>query len=116
MTKEQIYRQQMEQLGLWQEAFAPAVHQLATMERELSRTMKAWKATAAEGEAPSVLDDHYKVIQKQRAVIASLRDSLGLTPKALRRIRPEALGESEGAGAGGPTVLELVQRRKAGSA
>lgn len=87
VKKEDQYRQQLEELGVWQDAFAEEVHQLAIMERELSRTMKAWKATAEDGKSPSVLDKHYAVIVKQRADILAHRESLGLTPKGLQRLR-----------------------------
>lgn len=95
MKKEDQYRQQLVEMGIWQEAFAPAVHQLAIMERELSRTMKAWKATAKDGQSPSVLDKLYPVIVKQRADILAHRESLGLTPKGLKRLRRGAVSESD---------------------
>lgn len=87
MSKETEYRAQLEALGIWDEAFAPALHQLCILERELSRAMKQWKATAKPGEAPSVLDDHYETIQKLRRDILANRDSLGLTPKSYLKLK-----------------------------
>lgn len=87
MAREKEYQSQLQALGIYEEAFAPAVHQLCILERELSRVMKAWKLTAAPGQSPSVLDPHYEVISKLRRDISSMRDSLGLTPKGLQRIR-----------------------------
>ena len=93
MTKEQIYEGQLETLGIYDEAFEGAVHSLCVLERELSRTMKAWKATAADkGSAPSVLSPLYGVITQQRRDIASLRDALGLTPKGLQKLKGKDAG------------------------
>ena len=88
MTREQTYKQQMQELGIYDPAFDPAIHTLAVMERELQRTMKAWKATApGKNAAPSTEHKLYAVIQAQRKEILAHRDALGLTPKALRRLR-----------------------------
>lgn len=105
MSKEAEYRRQMEALGVWQDAFAAEVHQLAIMERELSRTMKAWKATAKDGGSPSVLDPHYPIIVRMRSDILMHRDSLGLTPKGLRRLKKGAASES---GATGETLAQKL--------
>ena len=87
MGKEAEYLAQLQSLGIYEEAFRPTVHQLCIQERELSRVMKAWKATAPPGKSPSVLDPHYDVITKLRKDILVIRESLGLTPKGLQRIR-----------------------------
>ncbi len=52
MTKEQIYAEQMRDLGIYDKAFEPEIHTLAILEREHQRTMKEWKATAEDGRAP----------------------------------------------------------------
>ena len=46
MAKEQQYIQQLTDLGVYDPAFDGAIHVLCIQERELSRAMKAWKATA----------------------------------------------------------------------
>ena len=66
MTKEQIYAEQMRDLGIYDKAFEPEIHTLAILEREHQRTMKEWKATAEDGRAPSAADKLYTVIQPQR--------------------------------------------------
>lgn len=86
MTKEQIYREQMQALGIYQEIFEPELRTLARIERELTRAMKAWSQTAPPGGKPSFLDDHYAVIQKLRAEELQHRQALGLTPQALRKL------------------------------
>lgn len=111
-SKEDIYIGQLKALGIWKEAFRSVVHDLAVLEREQTRTRKAWKATAEDGKTPSPLDDHYQLILQQGAAIARLRDELGLTPKSLRRIRGEFDAAVEPVGEKPPTVLELVRSRQ----
>ncbi|MBR2698057.1 MAG: hypothetical protein IKE76_05640, partial [Clostridia bacterium] len=86
MTKEQIYREQMQALGIYEPIFEPEIKTLARVEREYTRAEKAWSATAAPGGKPSFLDPHYPVIQRLRAEILQHREALGLTPKALRKL------------------------------
>lgn len=114
MTKEQVYAAQMRDLGIYDEAFEPEIHMLAILEREHSRTMKAWKATAEDGKAPDTTDRLYAVIQQQRKDILAHREALGLTPKAYRRLRPEAGGaaDSEPAGSANRQLAGLLDRLK----
>lgn len=92
MTKEQIYAEQLKDLGIYDKAFEPEIHTLAILEREHSRTMKEWKATAKDGKAPSTTDKLYSVIQQQRKDILTHREALGLTPKAYKKMRPDGMG------------------------
>ena len=86
MTKEKVYREQMEALGIYEEIFEPEIRTLCRIEREYTRAQKAWSATAPPGGKPSFLNEHYPVIQKLRAEILQHREALGLTPKALRKL------------------------------
>lgn len=106
MTKEEKYREQLMSLGVWQEAFSQTVHDLCILERELSRTRAQWKATAKPGQAPSALDPHYAIIRQQSRDILAIRESLGLTPRALRRVR--TVSDSDAPTHGG-TILSLVR-------
>ena len=57
MAKEQQYIQQLTDLGVYDPAFDGAIHVLCIQERELSRAMKEWKATAPDPKtAPSITD------------------------------------------------------------
>lgn len=87
MSKEASYRQQLESLGVYDSAFDPAIHVLCVQERELSRAMKAWKATAEGDKAPLITDPLYAEISKLRRDILARQDALGLTPKGLQRLR-----------------------------
>lgn len=90
MAKEEIYKQQLQDLGVYDPAFDPAIHVLCIQERELSRAMKAWKATAAKDQAPLITDPLYQEISKLRRDILARQDALGLTPKGLQRLRKNA--------------------------
>lgn len=94
MAKEQTYKQQLMDLGVYDPAFDPAIHVLCIQERELSRAMKAWKTTAAKDEAPSITDPLYAEISKLRRDILARQDALGLTPKGLQRLRKNAAPSS----------------------
>lgn len=103
MTREEVYAGQLRALGIYEEAFEPEIKMLAQLERELTRAKKAWSATAPKGSKPSLLDPHYAVITNLRREILVHRESLGLTPKALRRLR--------GATAAGPDEASLITER-----
>ena len=89
-SKEAKYKRQLQDLGIYDPAFDGAIHVLCIQERELSRAMKAWKATAAKDEAPSITDPLYAEISKLRRDILARQDALGLTPKGLQRLRKNA--------------------------
>lgn len=122
MTKEQQYKQQLIDLGVYSPAFDAEIHTLCILERELIRTMKAWKATAPPGGAPLATDPLYDVIAKQRRDILTHRDALGLTPKGLQRLRRQAPPAGEAAapvGTSNPalnTLLDGIRGKVNGSA
>ena len=97
MAKETVYQQQLKGLGVYDPAFDPAIHVLCIQERELSRAMKAWKATVSKNEAPSITDPLYAEISKLRRDILARQDALGLTPKGLQRLRKNAATTSSDA-------------------
>ncbi len=97
MAKEATYKQQLQDLGVYDPAFDPAIHVLCIQERELSRAMKAWKATVAKDQAPLITDPLYQEIAKLRRDILARQDALGLTPKGLQRLRKNAAPASSDA-------------------
>lgn len=118
MTKEQIYAEQMRDLGIYDKAFEPEIHTLAILEREHQRTMKEWKVTAEDGRAPSAADKLYTVIQQQRRDILAHREALGLTPKAFKRLRPMdsgAAADSEPVGGANRQLAGLLDRLMEGA-
>ena len=112
---EDKYKQQLVDLGVYDPAFDPEIHQLCILERELSRSLKAWKATAQKGKAPLATDPMYAVISKQRRDILAHRNALGLTPTALKRIRSRQTQHSEEvstAGTGNAAFGSVLDRLK----
>lgn len=94
-SKEAKYIRQLQELGVYDPAFDGAIHVLCIQERELSRAMKAWKATATSPkDAPSITDPLYAEISKLRRDILARQDALGLTPKGLQRLRKNAAPSS----------------------
>ncbi len=87
MTREQKYREQLQSLGIYDPAFDPAITELSQLDRDMKRARDAWAATVPKGCKPSLLDPHYQVICQLRRERLVLRESLGLTPKSLRRLR-----------------------------
>lgn len=103
MTRESIYISQLKELGIYEPAFDPEIKTLADLERDLTRARKAWSATVPKGSKPSVLDPHYDLILRLRKEILVHRESLGLTPKSLRKLR--------GAGPTGSDQPDLIVDR-----
>lgn len=89
-TREQIYRQQLRDLGIYDPAFEPLITDLAQMDRRWTRAKKEWAATAPPGGKPSFLDPTYAAVTQIERDRRALRDDLGLTPKALRKLRGAA--------------------------
>ena len=85
--REQIYREQLTDLGIYDPAFEPLITDLAQMDRRWTRARKEWAATAPPGGKPSFLDPTYTALVQIERDRRALREDLGLTPKALRRVR-----------------------------
>ena len=97
MTREQVYTQQLKDLGVYEPAFDPLIKDLAKAERRRTRAEKAWSATAPPGGKPSFLDPHYQVVAQLDREILGYREVMGLTPKSLRRLRgaTDAAGDAD---------------------
>lgn len=111
MAKEQEYKQQLIELGVYTPAFDNVIHVLCIQERELSRAMKAWKATAQPKEAPLITDPLYTEISKLRRDILARQDALGLTPKGLQRLRKQTVPAGDTApppASGNPALTSLL--------
>ena len=94
MTREQKYREQLKELGIYQELFEPEIHTLAELERDLQRLNKQWKAAGCptvdtSGRGPATSDKTLDAIMAMRRDILAHRDALGLTPKGLKRLKRE---------------------------
>ena len=119
MTREQKYADQMRRLGIYDEAFSPEIHTLCIMERDLQRITKRWKeegyrTVEQNGRGPATTDKNFDAIMTLRRQILTIKDALGLTPRALARLKgrpaaPEEKDEEEPK----TTVLQLVRDRYA---
>ena len=113
MSREKDIAAQLQSLGVYDPAFDAEIHTLAIMERELSRLMKAWRATEPDKKkAPDATDPLYDVISKLRRDILQHRDALGLTPKGLQRIRKTNAAPTDEAvtGTANPGFAALMDR------
>lgn len=111
MAKEQDYKLQLQKLGIYTPAFDGAIHILCIQERELSRAMKAWKATVPKDQAPLITDPLYAEISKLRRDILARQSELFLTPKSLQRLRKQTAPEGEAApppSSGNPVLANLL--------
>ena len=106
MTREQTYKAQLEELGIYRKAFDPEIRMLAEMERELQRMRKEWKAQGS----PAKSKLHEAIISQRRDILVH-RDALGLTPKGLHRIKREIPEDREDKQEQG-NVLQLIQDRR----
>ena len=92
MTREQKYIEQMQRLGIYDEIFEPEVHTLCIMERDLQRLTKRWKeegyrTVEKNGRGPAATDRTFDAIMTLRRQVLAMKDALGLTPKALVRLK-----------------------------
>lgn len=115
-SKEQKYADVLKALGIYDPAFDPAIHQLCVLERELSRAQKDWAASKPEGAKHADFTSAlYPIILQLRKDIRASRDELGLTPKALKRLRGPtvpAAGTEPPAGSGNYSFAELLNAIK----
>lgn len=117
MTKEEVYKRQLQDLGIYDPAFDPEIKDLAKLERKKTRAEKEWSATAPPGGKPSFLDPHYQIIMQLEDKILQHRNALGLTPMALRKLKGAYYETQRGevlAGDAKPenvTVLDLVREK-----
>ena len=96
-SKEAKYKQDLQNLGVYDPAFESVIHMLCIQERELSRAMKAWAATKGDAKHPSIDHPLYAEISKLRRDILARQDALGLTPKGWQRLRRQQSSSTEAA-------------------
>ena len=80
---EAIYTRQLQELGVYRTAFDPEIKTLCQLEREYRRLDKAWR------QDPDYTSKLYASRTALRREILEHRDSLGLTPKGFKRLRPD---------------------------
>lgn len=115
-NRETQIRMSMEALGVYSPAYDSTIKDLARRERELRRAEKAWRAAYVvdgkqtepqmtvqlinkSGAPYMTADPYFKQVEALRAAVESLRDKLGLTPRAAKRLKAnlaEAAPEGKG--------------------
>ena len=113
MTREQKYIEQMQRLGIYDEIFEPEIHNLCIMERDLQRITKRWKeegyrTVEKNGRGPATTDKNFDAIMVLRRQILAIKDALGLTPKALARLKGRPVAETEDQADGKPAELTIL--------
>lgn len=109
-SKEETYAQQLRALGIYEPAYDPAIHELCILERELKRARNQLKDKSESKKPPDYSDPLYAVIRQLSANILAYRDALGLTPKALRKMKG-AQAANRPAVLAGETPLSLLQKK-----
>ena len=109
LTREQKYTAQLQAMGIYHEAFDPEIRALADMERDLQRISKRWK----EAGRPVADSDEYSAIVQLRRDILAHRETLGLTPKGLRRLKGNAFDETSRPSDAPATVLGILREKYA---
>lgn len=91
-SKEDVYKAQLIELGIYEPAYNSAIKELCMIERELSRARKQLKAKHTGPDKK--LDDYayftdplYGVVKQLYASALAYKDALGLTPKALKKLK-----------------------------
>lgn len=109
MAREADIKKQLQDLGIYDAAFDAAIHDLVVTEHEYSRAMKAWRADAKERGKPALTtDDAYAAVKELRSEIQEQRESLGLTPLGLQKIRGKPKADGGVAGAGLAAKLDAI--------
>ena len=120
MTREEKYIDQMQRLGIYDEIFEPEVHTLCIMERDLQRLTKRWKEEGYQtvqknSRGPATTDKNFDAIMVLRRQILSMKDALGLTPRALMRLKGRPAPPEDDAEEKTPelTILDEVRSKYA---
>lgn len=108
-AKEIIYAEQLKSLGIYSEAFDGAIHELCIMERELRRARAQLKKTYKGDDYAAFTDPLYSTIRQLQTSILSYRDSLGLTPKGMQKLKGRI--ETETRSRTTETPLSRIQKK-----
>lgn len=128
MTREKKYTDQLKAMGIWEDAFAPLVKELAQAERQRQRAQNEWSAKAKAAAEAKGLDPKkakpdfgsplWPIIDGLDRKILAYREAMGLTPKSLRRLRgqPVAAGGGDAPESISAKLDRMLEREDAGTA
>ena len=111
MTREQTIKAKMQEAGTYDRIFDEEIHVLAGMERDLKRALSRWKAPAARGgDGGDFSAALWPVVQQLRKDVLAHYDSLGLTPKGMRRLKSAAVPDAAAQQGGSSQTSDLLDR------
>lgn len=114
MTREQLIADKMRAAGTYDPIYDEEIHVLAGMERDLKRALSQWKKKKKDGgDGGDFGAALWPVVQQLRKDVLAHYDSLGLTPKGMKRLRANAEGSDGVAGAASPVVAEMLDKLRA---
>lgn len=107
--QERIYAEQLKALGVYNEAFDGAIHELCVLKRELRRARSELSKKHPKDKYKAFTDPLYSVIQRIETEVLAREDSLGLTPKGLLKLK----GKLEAPPPAKPTetTLSIIQKK-----
>lgn len=101
------YTKQLQELGVYRTAFDAEIKTLAQLEREYRRLDKVWR------EDPDYTSKLYERRAALRREVLEHRDSLGLTPKGFKRLRPDVREADAAEGEAHPyaSILAAIEEK-----
>lgn len=114
MTREQLITEKMREAGTYDRIYDEEIHVLAGMERDLKRALSQWKKPKDKGgDGGDFGTALWPVVQQLRKDVLSHYDSLGLTPKGMKRIRAGSGEVEDGARTASPVLSETLDALRA---
>lgn len=114
MTREQSIAAKMCEAGTYDRIFDEEIHVLAGMERDLKRALSQWKKSIDKGGDGGNFDAAlWPVVQQLRKDVLTHYDSLGLTPKGMKRLRAGSGETDDGVRTASPVVSEMLDKLRA---
>lgn len=115
MTREQTIAAKMREAGTYDPIYDEEIHVLAGMERDLKRALSQWKkSTDKGGDGGDFNAALWPTVQSLRKDILAHYDSLGLTPKGMKRLRSAAAADSPSAvQTASPAISEMLDAFRA---
>ncbi len=111
MTREQMIKTKMQEAGTYDHIYDEEIHVLAGMERDLKRALSRWKSPAERGgDAGDFGAALWPVVQQLRKDVLAHYDSLGLTPKGMRRLKSAVAPDGAAQQGGSSQTSELLDR------
>lgn len=109
MKREDAIADKMREAGTYDPIYDEEIHVLAGMERDLKRAMSRWKGKVeCGGEGGDFNSPLWPVVQSLRKDVLSHYDSLGLTPKGMKRLRSGGGEADDSARTASPILSETL--------